>query len=52
MFKNFLKGGDYSVHCPKYCVKRFTLKEMAEICIRKKVDQDLAYRDVPYAKEK
>ena len=38
MFKNFVKGGE---RCPKYCVKRLTLKEMAEICIGGKVDQDL-----------
>ena len=50
MFKNvFKKGGDYSECCPKYCVKRLTLKEMAEICIGKKVDQDLVCKNVPYA---
>ena len=52
MFKNFLKGGDYSERCPKYCVKRLTLKEMAEICVGKKVDQDLASKNVSYLKKK
>ena len=47
MFKNFFKGGDYSERCPKYCVKRLTLKEMAESCIGKKVD--LVCKNVPYA---
>ena len=51
MFKNFLKGGDYSERCAKYCVKRLTLAEMAEICIGMKVDQDLICRNVPYAKK-
>ena len=46
MFKSFLKGG-----CPKYCVKRLTLKEMTETCIGKKVDQDLVCKNVPYAKQ-
>ena len=49
MFKTFFKGGDYSKRCPKYCVKRLTLKEMAEICIGKKFDQDLVCKNVPYA---
>ena len=51
MFKNFLKGGDCSERCLKYCVKRLTLKEMAEIYIGKKVDQDLLCKNVPYAKK-
>ena len=51
MFKNFVKGGDYSERCPKYCVKRLTLKKMAEICIEEKVDQDLVCQNVPYAKK-
>ena len=46
-FKTFFKGGDYSERCPKYYVKRLTLKEMAEICIGKKVDQDLVCKNVP-----
>ena len=47
--KTFFKGGDYGERCPKYCVKRLTLKEMAEICIGNKVDQDLVCKNVPYA---
>ena len=51
MFKNFVRGGGNSERCPKYCVKRLTLKEMAEICIGKKIDQDLVCQNVPYAKK-
>ena len=48
MFKNFFKGSDFSEPCPKYCVKRLTLKVMTEICIGKKVDQYLVCKNVPY----
>ena len=47
--KAFFQGGDYSERCPKYGVKRLTLKGMPEICIGKKVDQDLVCKNVPYA---
>ena len=43
----FFKGGDYSDRCPKYCIRGFTLKDMAEICIAWKVDQDLVSKNVP-----
>ena len=51
MFKNFVKGGDHSERCPKYCVKKFTLKQIAEICIGKKVDQDFVCKNVVYAQK-
>ena len=45
--KTFFKEGDCSEHCPKYCVKRLTLKEMAEISIGKKIVQDLVCKSIP-----
>ena len=45
--KTFFKEGHYSERCPKYCVKRLTLKEMAEISIGKKIVQDLVCKSIP-----